>query len=52
MSTRMPTRRAAGGTLTVYLDNGYWFTLSGTKADEVVHLIKTRMCMHFKGGDH
>ena len=39
-----------GRTLTVYLDNGYWFTLSGPKMDEVLHVIKTRLYAHFKGG--
>lgn len=43
-------QKGDGRTLTVYLDNGYWFTLSGPKADETLHLIKTRLCMHFKGG--
>jgi len=36
-------------TLTVYLDNGYWFTLSGSKADELLCLIKNRLCVHFRG---
>lgn len=42
-------RKGEGSTLTVYLNNGYWFTLSGTKADEVLRLIRDRQCMHFKG---
>jgi hypothetical protein len=35
-------------TLTVYLHNGYWFTLSGPKVDEVLHLIKGLMCINFR----
>jgi hypothetical protein len=31
----------------VYLSNGYWFTLSGPKADEVLSLIKNRACVRF-----
>jgi hypothetical protein len=42
-------QKGEGRTLTVYLDNGYWFTLSGPKVDEVLYLIKDRLCMHFKG---
>jgi hypothetical protein len=42
-------QKGEGRTLTVYLDNGYWFTLSGPKVEEVLHLIKDRLCMHFKG---
>jgi len=34
----------------VYLNNGYWFTLSGPKAAEVIGLIKSRMCVRFKAG--
>ncbi len=34
----------------VYLNNGYWFTLSGPKAAEVIGLINSRACVHFKGG--
>jgi len=34
----------------VYLNNGYWFTLSGPKAAEVVGLIKSRACVRFKEG--
>jgi hypothetical protein len=37
-------------TLTIYLDNGYWFTLSGPKADELLRLMKNRLCVGFK--DH
>jgi hypothetical protein len=40
--------KGGGLTLTVHLDDGYWFTLSGPKADEIMHLIKDRMCIHFK----
>lgn len=43
-------QKGKGRTLTVYLDNGYWFTLSGPKVDETLHLINDRLCMHFKGG--
>jgi hypothetical protein len=39
-----------GRTLTIYLDNGYWFTLSGPKAEELLHLIKSRLYVGFK--DH
>jgi len=28
----------------IYLNNGYWFTLSGPKAAEVIGLIKGRVC--------
>jgi hypothetical protein len=38
-----------GRTLTVYLSNGYWFTLSGPKMDEMLHLINNRQCIQFKG---
>jgi len=31
----------------VHLNDGYWFTLSGPKAEEVLRLIKNRGCMHF-----
>lgn len=37
------------GALKVHLNNGYWFTLSGSKADEVLSLVKTRMCILIKG---
>jgi hypothetical protein len=43
-------QKGKGRTLTVYLDNGYWFTLSGPKVDEILHLINDRLYMHFKGG--
>jgi hypothetical protein len=36
-------------TLTVYLDNGYWFTLSGPKAEDLLRLIRSRLCVGFKG---
>jgi hypothetical protein len=47
-------QKGPGRTLTVYLDNGYWFTISGPKADESLNLIKTRLCINFKrdAGDH
>jgi hypothetical protein len=35
-------------TLKVYLNNGYWFTLSGPKAADVLSLIQTRMCVQFR----
>jgi hypothetical protein len=41
-------REEKGRVLTVYLVNGYWFTLSEAKADELLRLIKNRLCMHFK----
>ena len=31
----------------IYLDNGYWFTVSGPKAKEVLRLVKTRGCISF-----
>jgi len=40
--------RGRGRVLTVYLHNGYWFTLTGPKVNEVLHLIKDRLCVHFK----
>jgi hypothetical protein len=36
--------------VTVYLDNGYWFTLSGPKADELLRLVKDRQCTQFDVG--
>ena len=36
--------------LTVYLNSGYWFTLSGPKADQLLNLVRGRECMHFKAG--
>ena len=32
----------------VYLNNGYWFTLSGTKVDEVLSLIRSHASVRFK----
>ena len=40
-------RDASGSTvaeLKVFLNNGYWFTVSGPMADEVLNLINTRLC--------
>ncbi len=34
----------------VYLNNGYWFTLSGLKAKEVLNMIKNLACMRFEHG--
>ena len=34
----------------VYLNNGYWFTLSGPKAEEVLSLIREPYCVTFKQG--
>ena len=34
--------------LKVYLNNGYWFTLSGSMADDLLNLINTRLCLQFK----
>ena len=31
----------------VYLNNGYWFTVSGTKAEEILNLIKARGSISF-----
>ena len=31
----------------IHLNDGYWFTLSGPKAEEILGLIKNRECMHF-----
>ena len=42
-------QKGKGRTLTVHLDDGYWFTLSGSKVDELLNLIKNRLCMHFRG---
>ena len=42
------TSHSAGSELRVYLNNGYWFTLSGTMADDVLNLINTRLCVQFK----
>jgi hypothetical protein len=42
-------QEGGASTLTVYLDNGYWFTLSGTKADELLNLIRNRLGIGFKG---
>jgi hypothetical protein len=36
------------GPLKVYLNNGYWFTVSGPKADEVLRLIQNRLCIQFR----
>lgn len=38
------------GTVTdmrIYLNNGYWFTASGSKAEEILNLVKTRGCISF-----
>jgi len=32
----------------VYLNNGYWFTLAGTKVEEVLSLIRSRASVRFK----
>jgi len=34
----------------VYLNNGYWFTLSGPKAEEVLNMIKNLLRVTFKQG--
>ena len=34
----------------VYLNNGYWFTVMGPKAGEILSLIKQRARMQFKEG--
>jgi hypothetical protein len=34
----------------IYLNNGYWFTLSGTKAEGVLNLIKNRACFRLDQG--
>jgi len=31
----------------VHLNNGYWFTLSGSKAEDVLTVIKERACIRF-----
>lgn len=36
------------GTLKIHLNNGYWFTISGSKAEEVLSLVKTRVCILIK----
>ena len=43
----MPAKPASGG-VRVYLNNGYWFTVLGPKAAEVLSLIKERANMQFK----
>lgn len=40
--------RDAATDLRVYLNNGYWFTVSGPLADDVLNLIKARLCVQFK----
>ena len=32
----------------IYLNNGYWFTVSGPNAEDVLSLIKSRTCVWFK----
>ena len=32
----------------VYLNNGYWFTVSGTKVEEILDLIRDRVSVRFK----
>jgi dUTPase len=32
----------------VHLNNGYWFTVSGTKVEEVLSLIRERASVRFK----
>jgi dUTPase len=32
----------------VYLNNGYWFTVSGAKVEEVLSLIKNRASVRFR----
>jgi len=34
----------------IYLNNGYWFTLSGPKAEEVLNMIKNLSFISFKQG--
>ena len=34
----------------IYLNNGYWFTLSGPKAEEVLSMIKNLAFVSFKQG--
>ena len=34
----------------IYLNNGYWFTLSGPKAEEVLNMIKNLAFVSFKQG--
>ncbi|MBV8488603.1 MAG: hypothetical protein JO161_10020 [Planctomycetaceae bacterium] len=41
---------ATSGETRVYLNNGYWFTVTGTKAAEVLSLINERGRAHFKEG--
>ncbi|MDR3633136.1 MAG: hypothetical protein P4L84_04815 [Isosphaeraceae bacterium] len=36
------------GTIVIHLVDGYWFTLTGAKADEALGLVKSRMCVHFR----
>ncbi len=40
--------RTASTELKVYLNNGYWFTISGPMADDLLYLINTRLCLQFK----
>jgi hypothetical protein len=35
--------------LAIYLNNGYWFTLSGAKMEEVLSLVKARASVWIKG---
>jgi len=37
-----------GVSVVVHLSDGYWFTLAGLKADEMMRLLKFRMCVQFK----
>jgi hypothetical protein len=41
-------QKGKGRTLTVYLDNGYWFTLSGPKMHEALRIISDRMFINMK----
>ena len=34
----------------IYLNNGYWFTLSGPKAEEILNMIKNSASIGFKHG--
>ncbi len=34
----------------IYLNNGYWFTLTGPKAEEVLNMIKNLAFTRFKQG--
>ena len=32
----------------IYLNNGYWFTVSGPKAEEVLRMVRTRGSISFR----